>query len=248
MEGPGTWRIRDVLRTACRGLASARPRAPPIVDHRDPMHTAILGQIVGDSIVLGDTVIPHRHRPALPAEADLKLGLIEVVEQRRQEPLTVAAGHPQHVRGEMTIDVEKRLPGHGVVGDDRMHRCSHGRHALIETFETALGEKLIPVGARRMYGEEVAEIRFHAVWERVIGSVHTAPERIPPTGRNGGGVQNRGKRRTLNLSHFVARKHWPRSEPSSLHFRAHRLQRREPLRGLLVPMATIFALLQTAIN
>src|SRR5215469_2894984 len=55
-------------------------------------------------------------------------------------------------------------------------------------------------------------------------------------------------RLTLNLSHFVARKHWPRSSPSSLHFRAHRLQRREPLRGLLVPMATIFALLQTAIN
>ena len=53
---------------------------------------------------------------------------------------------------------------------------------------------------------------------------------------------------SLNLSHFVARKHWPTSSPSSLHCRAYRLQRREPLRGLLVPMATIFALLQTAIN
>jgi len=28
---------------------------------------------------------------------------------------------------------------------------------------------------------------------------------------------------TLNLSHFVTRKHWPRSWPSSLHFRVHRL-------------------------
>jgi hypothetical protein len=52
----------------------------------------------------------------------------------------------------------------------------------------------------------------------------------------------------LNLLHFVARQHWPRSGPSSLHFRAHRLQRRAPLRGLLVPVATIFDLLQTARN
>jgi len=43
----------------------------------------------------------------------------------------------------------------------------------------------------------------------------------------------------LNLSHFVARQHWPRSWPSSLHFRAYRWQRREPLRGLLVPLDLI---------
>ena len=161
------------------------------------MHTAILGQVVGDGIVLGDTVVPHRHRPPVPAEADLKVGLVDMVEQRRQEALTVAAGHPQHVRGEMAIDVEKRLPGHGVVGDNRMHRRSHGCHALIETRETALGEKLIPVRARRMHGREVAEIRFHAVLEGFIGRVHTAPERIPATVGNGFGVQNRGKRRVL---------------------------------------------------
>ena len=41
---------------------------PSIVDHRDTMHTAILGQVVGDGIVLGDTVVPHRHRPRLPAD------------------------------------------------------------------------------------------------------------------------------------------------------------------------------------
>src|SRR5215510_4391371 len=140
------------------GHASSLPGAPPIVDHRNTMHTAILGQIVGDGIVLSDTIIPHRHRPTLPAEADLKLGLVDVVEQRRQEALTVAAGHPQHMRGEMAIDIEKRLPGHRVVGNDRMHGRPHSRHALVETFETALGEKLIPVGARRMHSEEVAQI------------------------------------------------------------------------------------------
>src|SRR5262245_8791846 len=112
-----------------RGHASSLTGAPPIVDHRDPMHTAILGQIIGDGIVLGDTVIPHGHCPALPAEADLKLGLVNVVEHRRQEPLTVAAGHAQHMRGEMAIDVEKRPPGHRVVGDDRMHGRPHSRHA-----------------------------------------------------------------------------------------------------------------------
>src|SRR3989442_5246471 len=82
----------------------------------------------------------------------------------------------------MAIDVEKRLPRHRVAGDDRMHRRPHGRHALLETLETALDEKLIPVRARRMHGREVAEIRFHAVRESVIGRVHTAPERIATTG------------------------------------------------------------------
>src|SRR6266446_8969541 len=124
------------------GHSSSLTWATAIVDHRDAMHTAILGQVVGDGIVLSDTVVPHRHRPSVPAEADLKVGLVDVVEQRRQEALTVAAGHPQYMRGEMAIDVEQRLPGHGVVGDDRMHRRPHGRHALIETLDTALGEKL----------------------------------------------------------------------------------------------------------
>ena len=48
-----------------------------------------------------------------------------------------------------------------------------------------------------MHGTEVAEIRFHPVRERIIGRVHIAPERVPPTGGNGVGVQDRSKRRLL---------------------------------------------------
>ena len=88
-----------------RGHSSSRTGATSIVDHRDAMHTAILGQVVGDGIVLRDTVVPHRYHPSVPTEANLKLGLVDVVEQRCQEALTVTAGHPQHVRGEMAIDV-----------------------------------------------------------------------------------------------------------------------------------------------
>src|SRR5437899_2141512 len=98
------------------GPSESLPGAPAIVDHRDAMHTAILRQIVGDGIVLRDPVVPHRYRPRVPAEADLKVRLVDVVKQRRQETLTVTAGHPQDVRGEMAIDIEQRLPGHGVVG------------------------------------------------------------------------------------------------------------------------------------
>ena len=80
-----------MLCIAMTGHSESLPRAPSIVDHRDAMHTAILGQVVGDGIVLRDTVVPHRHRPPVPAEANLKLGLVDVVEQRRQEALTVTA-------------------------------------------------------------------------------------------------------------------------------------------------------------
>ncbi len=52
----------------------------------------------------------------------------------------------------------------------------------------------------------------------------------------------------LNLSHFVARKIWRRRGVSPLCGRAHRLQRREPLQCLLVPMDITIDLLQTAIN
>jgi hypothetical protein len=53
---------------------------------------------------------------------------------------------------------------------------------------------------------------------------------------------------SLNLSHFVARKIWRRRGVSPLCGRAHRLQRREPLQCLLVPMDITIDLLQTAIN
>jgi hypothetical protein len=53
---------------------------------------------------------------------------------------------------------------------------------------------------------------------------------------------------SLNLSYFVARQIWRRCGVSPRRGRAHRLQRREPLRGFLVPMGTTFDLLQTAIN
>ena len=52
----------------------------------------------------------------------------------------------------------------------------------------------------------------------------------------------------LNLSHFVARQIWRRRGVAPLRCRTHRLQRREPPQCLLVPMDTIFDLLQTAIN
>ena len=47
---------------------------------------------------------------------------------------------------------------------------------------------------------------------------------------------------------FVARKIWRRRGVFLLQCRAHRLQRRRPLRGLLVLLAIIFDLLQTARN
>jgi catechol 2,3-dioxygenase-like lactoylglutathione lyase family enzyme len=43
---------------------------------------------------------------------------------------------------------------------------------------------------------------------------------------------------SLNLSYFVARKTWRRRDISPRRGRAHRQQRREPLRDLLVPMDT----------
>src|SRR5215475_7922915 len=56
------------------------------------------------------------------------------------------------------------------------------------------------------------------------------------------------KRRSLNFSYFVARQIWWRRSISLLRGRAHRLQRREPFRGLIVPIDPIFDLLQTARN
>ena len=41
-----------------RGPAALRLGTPAIVDHRDAVHTAILGQVVRDDIVLGDPVVP----------------------------------------------------------------------------------------------------------------------------------------------------------------------------------------------
>jgi hypothetical protein len=51
---------------------------------------------------------------------------------------------------------------------------------------------------------------------------------------------------SLNFSHFVARKIWRKRRVSPRHGRAQRLQRRAPLRGLLVPMDTTFDVLQIA--
>jgi len=54
--------------------------------------------------------------------------------------------------------------------------------------------------------------------------------------------------RSLNFSHFVARQIWRRRGASPLGGRAHHLQRREPLQGLLMPMAPTLDVLQTARN
>ena len=118
--------------------------APAIVDDRDAMHTPILGQIVGHGVVLRHPVVPDRDRSWVPAEADLKVGLVDVVKQGRQEALTVTAGHAQDVRGKMSINIEKRFPRHRVMRDEQMHRRSHGCHALLETLDPALGVELAP--------------------------------------------------------------------------------------------------------
>ncbi len=52
----------------------------------------------------------------------------------------------------------------------------------------------------------------------------------------------------LNCSHCVACQIWRKHGVSPHRGRAHRLQRRGPLRGLLAPMDPTFDLLQTAIN
>lgn len=53
---------------------------------------------------------------------------------------------------------------------------------------------------------------------------------------------------TLNVAHFVARQMWLRRGVSPRRGKAHRLQRRAALRGLLVPIDTTFDLLHTARN
>src|SRR5262245_7262060 len=52
------------------------------------------------------------------------------------------------------------------------------------------------------------------------------------------------KTSSLNFSHFVAHIIWWRRGVSPLYGKADRLQRREPLSGLLVPMDTTFDLLE----
>src|SRR5215468_11418855 len=78
---------------------------------------------------------------------------------------------------------------------------------------------------------------------------------VPPLGPDPGGqAPDRGavgapslsRRGTRHGSPFVARLRWRRRGVSPRCGRAHRLHRREPLRGVLVPMVTLFALLHTA--
>ena len=80
---------------------------------------------------------------------------------------------------------------------------------------------------------------------------------VPPLGPDPGGqasdrsavgATSLSRRGTRNCSHFVARIRWRRRGMSPRCGRAHRLQRREPLRGWLVPMDIIFALRHTARN
>src|SRR5262249_41756598 len=53
---------------------------------------------------------------------------------------------------------------------------------------------------------------------------------------------------SLNLSPFVARKNWRRYRGSPCRCRAHRLQRRETLRDLRIPMDTIYDFRHMAIK
>jgi len=66
--------------------------------------------------------------------------------------------------------------------------------------------------------------------------------------RKGTGNVKTGNPYSLNFSQFVARKNWQRCSVSPFRCRAHRLQRREPLRYLLMPMDTTYDLLQIARN
>ena len=45
---------------------------------RDAMHAPVVGQIVGQGVVLCDAVIPDCDRTLAPAESHLKLGLIDM--------------------------------------------------------------------------------------------------------------------------------------------------------------------------
>jgi hypothetical protein len=90
----------------------------------------------------------------------------------------------------------------------------------------------------------------------LLGDISTCPSTLSDcllrcAGGEDAGLWQPGKDRlcrTLNLSHFVARKIWRKCGGSSRRCRTHRLQRRGPPRCLLVPMDTTFDLLQTARN
>jgi hypothetical protein len=71
----------------------------------------------------------------------------------------------------------------------------------------------------------------------------------PPLGAGvQGGAKGGGKPGTLNLSEFVARKHWPRSWQPPRHCSAHHVQKGAHLGCGRVPMDTNLNLLQTARN
>jgi hypothetical protein len=57
-----------------------------------------------------------------------------------------------------------------------------------------------------------------------------------------------GQPASLNLSHFVARKTWLRSDVSPCRFRSNHVQKGEHFRGRLVLVCTRRSFLQTAIN
>ena len=69
-----------------------------------------------------------------------------------------------------------------------------------------------------------------------------------PFGADQAQHQNLAEETSRNVSRFVAGTIWLRRGVSPLRGRAQRLPRRKPLRGLLVPMDTIFDLLQTTRN
>ena len=84
--------------------------------------------------------------------------------------------------------------------------------------------------------------------QQISGRVPLTDGERKPLAELGQQLGQQALEETLNLSQFVAHKTWRRCGVSPLRGRPHRLQRRKPLRGLLVPMATTFDLLQTAIN
>jgi hypothetical protein len=126
-----------------------------------------------------------------------------------------------------------RLP-HPLV--DLSQRVAHGVGGPLPDVETRM--------------EKIEEHR-----DRGDEGLASALRRLPAIGMDGlrrligiHGPRFAGKNAPLNLSHFVARKIWRRRGVSPLCGRAHRLQRREPLQGLLVPMDIAIDLLQTALG
>ena len=114
-----------------------------------------------------------------------------------------------------------------------MHPCRFGKanRATYETFDP---------------GAQIDVLAFDLLRMGFVNRVLLGIEMALVT--NGVSLLHTRQSGSLNFAHFVARTIWRRRSVSPRRGRAHRLQRRAPLQGLLVPMATTFDLRHTARN